>query len=145
MSDGQRRSSSSEGAAAVILDAKLRVLLVKEAYDRRRWSLPGGALERGETPEDAVIRETLEETGLTVSIDHLIGTYSLDNGFTAHAYRCLVEEGRAEVPPTGEIDEIAWHPAHALPLPRSNILHYAVPDALRGARGVVRNDLARIS
>lgn len=54
-----------------------RVLLVKEGYDRRRWSLPGGAIEPGETPEETAIRETFEETGLRVAIDHLIGTYSL--------------------------------------------------------------------
>ena len=91
-------SPPGEGGAAVIFDTEQRVLLVKEGYDRRRWSLPGGALEHGETPEAAAIRETFEETGLVVSIDYRIGTYSLDNGFTINAYRCSVHEGEAHVP-----------------------------------------------
>jgi NUDIX domain-containing protein len=70
------------GAAAVIFDADGRVLLVKENYDRRRWSLPGGAVEAGESEEEAVIREAAEETGVVVRIHHLIGSYDLDNGFS---------------------------------------------------------------
>lgn len=133
------------GAAAVILDDEGRVLLIKEGYDRRRWSLPGGALEPGETAEDAVVRETFEETGLSVTVDDRIGTYSLDNGFTAHAFRCTIRDGTPQVPRTGEIERVVWHPADDLPEPRSNILHYAVPDAVRGARDVLRRDLPRVS
>ena len=40
------------------------------------WGFPGGALELGETPEMAAIREVKEETGLDVEIVELIGIYS---------------------------------------------------------------------
>ncbi len=44
------------------------VLLVKRGSEpnKGRWSLPGGVLEVGETVEAAAVRETLEETGVTV-------------------------------------------------------------------------------
>jgi 8-oxo-dGTP pyrophosphatase MutT (NUDIX family) len=135
----------SRGAAAVIFDGAGNVLLVKENYDRRRWSLPGGAVEPGESDEEAVIREVAEETGVVARVDDLIGSYGLDNGFTAVAFVCSIVEGEPAVPPTGEIAEVTWSPATQLPSPRSNILHYAVPDAVAGVRGVQRAGLPRVS
>jgi 8-oxo-dGTP diphosphatase len=135
----------STGAAAVIFDASGRVLLVKENYGRRRWSLPGGAVEHGESLEEAAVRETWEETGVIAQVEHLIGSYGLDNGFTASAFRCVVVEGLPTLPSTGEIADLRWCPATDLPEPRSNILHYALPDALAGRRDVVRLDLPRVS
>ena len=133
------------GAAAVVFDRAGRILVVKENYDRRRYSLPGGALEAGETPEAAVVREAEEETGATVAVDHLIGVYTLDNGFTAHVFRCHVVSGGPSLPETGELSEVAWYDPQRIPRPVSNVLHYALPDAVAGARAVVRNGLARVS
>ena len=133
------------GAAAIVFDSSGRVLLVKENYDRRRWSLPGGAIEEGETPEQAAVRETLEETGTTVRVEHLIGSYTFDDGFIAYVFGCLILEGEPTVPPTGEIAEIRWAQPHDLPSPRSNVLHYAFPDAVRGRTNVVSVGLTPIN
>lgn len=40
------------------------------------WGFPGGALELGETPEIAAVREVKEETGLDVRVGKLIGVYT---------------------------------------------------------------------
>ena len=55
------------GVGAVIIEGG-RVLLIKrgQAPLKGEWSLPGGALELGETLEEGVCREVLEETGLIV-------------------------------------------------------------------------------
>jgi len=55
-------------AVSAIVFRDTEVLLVKRGADpnRGRWSPPGGTLEVGETVEDAAIRETLEETGVSV-------------------------------------------------------------------------------
>jgi len=61
-------------AAVVELDG--RYLLVEEhAMGRKVLSQPGGHIEAGESPEDAVVRETLEETGCEVECGELIGVY----------------------------------------------------------------------
>jgi 8-oxo-dGTP diphosphatase len=56
------------GVGAVVIDGT-RVLLVRRGNEplKGEWSLPGGALEVGETLQQGVVREVLEETGLTVT------------------------------------------------------------------------------
>jgi 8-oxo-dGTP diphosphatase len=62
------------GVGAVIVqsgpDGTKRVLLVRRGQEplKGEWSLPGGAVELGETLEEAICREILEETGLTVQV-----------------------------------------------------------------------------
>lgn len=53
------------GAICVLERGDGKVLLVRHAY-RYRWGLPGGLLQRGEEPADAVRREAMEEVGLEV-------------------------------------------------------------------------------
>ncbi len=43
--------------------------------DHRRWVFPGGAVDPGEQPSDAAVRETWEETGLTVGLTRLVGCF----------------------------------------------------------------------
>ncbi|MBF8280809.1 MAG: nudF [Candidatus Magasanikbacteria bacterium] len=63
---------------AVILNQRGDVLLLKRVQYPfiGSWVLPGGHIEYNETCEQAVLRETKEETGLTTKIVHLVGVYS---------------------------------------------------------------------
>ena len=134
----------TQDAAAFIFDDDGRLLVVKENYDRFRWSLPGGALEDGETPEDACVRETLEETGVAIRVEHLVGTYELPE-ITVHAFRCTIVRGEPSLQPTDELSAVEWFPPDAIPEPRSNVLHHALDDALKGRRDIARTGLARIT
>jgi 8-oxo-dGTP pyrophosphatase MutT (NUDIX family) len=65
------RGKKPKGAVVVILDSTSRVLLLQRAdwmkWAPLQWAFPGGKLERDESPEEAAIRETKEETQLSVS------------------------------------------------------------------------------
>ena len=60
---------------AVVHDDRGRLLLIRRAHEpsKGRWSLPGGRMEAGETPAQAVEREVLEETGLVVRAGEPVG------------------------------------------------------------------------
>ena len=61
---------------AAVVDLDGRYLLVEErAMGRKVLSQPGGHIEAGESPEQAVVRETLEETGCDIECGELIGVY----------------------------------------------------------------------
>jgi 8-oxo-dGTP pyrophosphatase MutT (NUDIX family) len=59
---------------AIIFDAQERILLARHA-DTGRWVAPGGSIEPNETPADAVVRETFEETGLLVEPTRILGVF----------------------------------------------------------------------
>jgi 8-oxo-dGTP pyrophosphatase MutT (NUDIX family) len=61
--------------SAVIFDRRGRLLL-QQRSDGGQWGLPGGSVEIGESVREAVAREVLEETGLTVAARRLVGVYS---------------------------------------------------------------------
>ncbi|MBN1935189.1 MAG: NUDIX hydrolase [Anaerolineae bacterium] len=59
-------------ATAVLIENEHILLVEQRVSDRRKWSLPGGTLEAGETLEQCLLREMREETGLTVSLERLL-------------------------------------------------------------------------
>ena len=62
------------GAEAVVVSSS-KVLLIKRK-DLGVWSLPGGKIEDGESTAEAAVRETLEETGIRIALEGLVGVYS---------------------------------------------------------------------
>ena len=63
---------------AFVEDGRGRLLLVRRGRPpfRGSWALPGGFCEWGETTEECCAREMLEETGVTVRVEKLLGVYS---------------------------------------------------------------------
>ena len=81
------------GVFAVIFDSSKRVLLCHRT-DIDLWNLPSGAMEQGETPWEAAVREVEEEVGLVVKIERLLGVYSRpDQNEVAFGFLCRVVGG----------------------------------------------------
>ncbi|GAB3655734.1 NUDIX hydrolase [Actinocorallia lasiicapitis] len=82
-------------AKGVVRDPSGRVLLLRN--ERDEWELPGGKIEAGESPRDAVAREIGEETGWTVTVGPLLDAWVYEPLPGALvlivAYGCLLDAG----------------------------------------------------
>jgi len=73
--DAPRPNRLVPAASAVVADAEGRILLGRRR-DNQLWTIPGGAMDPGETITQAAVREVKEETGIEVEVVSLVGIYS---------------------------------------------------------------------
>ena len=106
-------------AAIVLASTDGKLVLVRRAMQPAigRWSYPGGYVDRGETVEDAAMREVKEETGLQVRLTGLLGLYSTaDTTVVLAAYSAEVTGGTLS--PGDEAQEAGlFDPDELPPLP----------------------------
>ncbi len=125
------------GANAIVFNEAGEILLTRRA-DNGQWCLPGGHMDFGETLAETAVRETLEETGLHVQVERLIGVYSAPypDGITLNdtnqvviaSFLCRVTGGE---PCLGsETTGIGYFPAHQLPQPLLSFHRQRIEDAL---------------
>ena len=81
------------------------------------WTLPGGGIDFGEDPEAAVVREFIEETGLSVKVEELLSVDSLYDSMPGWSpmhsiriiYRVSYVSGELQFENEGSTDLCAWH------------------------------------
>ncbi|NYV73135.1 NUDIX hydrolase [Streptomyces sp. UH6] len=99
------------GISAAIIVQDQRVLMVRRRVKEGElmWQFPAGGIEEGETAEAAAVRETLEETGLTVKSVRLLGERVHPKTQRQMSYTaCEVVDGEARVADDDELDAVAW-------------------------------------
>lgn len=105
------QTTDQPGISASIVVHGGRVLMVRRRVREGElmWQFPAGAIEPGETPERAAVRETAEETGLTVEAVKLLGERVHPKTGRAMSYTaCAVVSGEARVADAEELDAVAW-------------------------------------
>src|SRR5262245_29334623 len=93
-----------------------QVLLTRRAINpaHGKWTFPGGYVDWGEPVELAAVRETYEETGLTVDLGKLVGVYSYpDTPVVIVVYEARVTGGA--LMPCHESDRVEWVGLEAIP------------------------------
>jgi ADP-ribose pyrophosphatase YjhB (NUDIX family) len=101
------RYARIEGANVLATDDAGRILVVRTTYLGPGWMLPGGRVERGETPHAAAARETREETGLEVLVERLLLVDAHEARDVSFIFAARVAGGELS-PQLGEIAEAGW-------------------------------------
>jgi 8-oxo-dGTP diphosphatase len=111
-------------AKALLLDAAGNVLLLRRSDTHPtlagRPDLPGGLIEPGEEPGEAVAREIVEETGLQIAVADLELVYAGTEAYKAESrvrllYIAWLGETKPQVTISWEHDQFSWLPASELP------------------------------
>jgi 8-oxo-dGTP pyrophosphatase MutT (NUDIX family) len=107
--------------SAVIVNDANEILLGKRS-DTGSWSLIAGAIDPGEQPAEAVLREIEEEAGIVAAVERLVGVAShpvvYPNGdrceYVSMWFRCRLQSGEAHVADDESVD-MQWFAPDALP------------------------------
>ena len=109
---------------AAIICSNGKILATQRGYGGYKdwWEFPGGKMEEGETPEDALVREIKEELSTDISVDKYLYTVDYDYPkfhLTMHCFMCsllggspvLLEHEAAKWLFPEELDSVQWLPA----------------------------------
>ena len=113
-----------EVVAAIIHDDEGRIFATQRGYGdfKDGWEFPGGKMEPGESPEDALVREILEELETKIVVERLVQTVEYDYPafhLKMHCYWCHIESGSlilkeheaAKWLSLSKLDSVDWLPA----------------------------------
>ena len=119
-------------AAGYVFDKEGNILIIKTP--NRGWDCTGGQVEEGENLEEGVLREIMEESGITAKVKSLcavysnVGKYTFYDGITPVPtkvmFDCICEYESGECRTSEESSEVIW-------VPKENVMDYLSSPVMR--------------
>lgn len=137
--------SIKNAAIGIVLNKTRTHVLIVKRRDVPVWVLPGGGIDDGETAEQAVIREILEETGISVKITKKIGEYTPINRLASftHVFECQMISGNLST--STETSDVEFYPNNALPESFFPLHRDWLTDALQNTPTLIKKPISRIT
>ena len=129
----------------LILSPDKKQILLIQRRDIPVWVLPGGGIDPGETPEEAVVREVLEETGLQVRIVRAIAEYLPINKLTqlSFFFECIPVFGEQKI--TNETKAIRFFGLHQLPKLMPPPFEDWINDAMKNQTTLIKKEIQGVT
>lgn len=134
----------SSVAGVIFNEDRSKVLLIKRR-DVSIWVLPGGGVDLGESPEQAIVREFSEETGLTVRIKRQVALYTPINRLSNHSYLFECEIVAGQLTTGDETQGIDFFSFNSLPSPLFFLHQEWIEDARQNSTVVIQKPLSQVT
>ena len=127
MNNSMQNEKKTITVVAAIIQKNDRIFATQRGYGAYKdwWEFPGGKIEAGESPEEALIREIQEELGIDISVDGFLATVEYEYPefhLVMDCFWCRIESGEpklleheaAKWLPADELLQVQWLPADIL-------------------------------
>jgi len=144
MSKGKDRKEKEAVSGIIFSLDRMQVLLIQR-QDVPVWVLPGGGIDPGESPEEAIVREMQEATGYEVAISRKVAHYSPSSRFTetTHFFECAIVGGKASR--GAETMQVQFFPINKLPSLFPDVYRDWIQDAQEHKETVLYKTISKTS
>ena len=137
--------SPSETAIGALFDEERQAIVLIKRRDVPLWVLPGGGVDPYESPEEAILREIWEETGLRVVIKRKIAEYTPLNRLAkrTHFFECQPKDGLMRL--SCESTSINFWPLSHLPDNLFSVHHEWIEDAKHPSSALLKKPINSVT
>lgn len=132
------------GSSVFVFDKGRKKILLVKRRDIPVWVVPGGGIEKGETPRQAAIREAREESGFDIKIIRQVAEYTHhESGKKNNLFEAVVIGGKATL--SNESKEVAFFDPNNLPELRHPLLSEWLDDFNSNSKPVIKREIQGVT
>jgi 8-oxo-dGTP pyrophosphatase MutT (NUDIX family) len=133
-----------DGSTVFVFDKKRERILLVKRRDIPIWVIPGGGIEKGETPEKAAVREVKEESGFDVKIIRKVAEYThKGSGKRNNLFEAVVTGGEAGI--NNEASAIDFFYPDKMPEPRHPLINEWLVDLNKKSKKIIKREIQGVT